>query len=629
MNCKKLMMAAGLVMLCLVSCKKEASGDRFMVYTESYDGEKILFNTSDRTSTWNTGDQVRLNSTEGTVTVSSGVAELMTEQSTTSPYYALYPASIVPENTTTVTGTMTVNLPSEYNYEKTTDGKQIIAVPMAAYSESSNSLTFKHLTGALVVNIKNDNTSNTFNIEELTIVSDRYCISGTHSVTLGGTPSVHPVLATSATPDAHKRVSISCRGINLNRNQSVVDVVVPVAPVGDDNKFTVIVKFKKNSSGLYTYSREQGAAASLGRNEAASVPVKLDNSTTYTTSGLPGSGTSTDPYQITSIADFNYFISTNNQTGHYKLMNDIAYTGSTPLYSTPSSSAFKGTFDGDNHKISGLVVGGTKNFSVFQNLTGASASSPCVIKNVELENVRFVQTGTGTNTLSIGGITTQATNAYVNISNVSISWDASGVQTYSGDSFTIGGIAAKSKKIIVNNCSVTIGSLSLSHTKTNASNDQLSYFGGIVGNVLSGAPVLSDNEVAISTINFDIPSDVNHGVLIVGGLVGSYGGGNVEWLNNEVNWGGNGLTTNVLTGDGNVGKLYLGGAVGQESNGIAWNGLNISGKITYNVTSNVMKFVGKILGKGTLGTTSDVDMSGLHFFESTTETTSSIPNTNN
>lgn len=101
-----------------------------------------------------------------------------------------------------------------------------------------------------------------------------------------------------------------------------------------------------------------------------------------------GTGTSNDPYQIQSGEDLNHVREyLNNSEACFKLMNDIDLSeflgeASWDPIGSDINNAFVGTFDGNNHIISNLVMlGGSNGLGFFGRL-----QSPGVVKNLIIEN---------------------------------------------------------------------------------------------------------------------------------------------------------------------------------------------------------------------------------------------------
>jgi hypothetical protein len=82
-------------------------------------------------------------------------------------------------------------------------------------------------------------------------------------------------------------------------------------------------------------------------------------------SGFTGAGTEEDPYQITNAEELAYLAKVVNEgnatynAAYYELTEDIDLTAHqwTPLGS--DANQFKGTFDGQNHEVSNVLIGTT------------------------------------------------------------------------------------------------------------------------------------------------------------------------------------------------------------------------------------------------------------------------------
>ena len=117
--------------------------------------------------------------------------------------------------------------------------------------------------------------------------------------------------------------------------------------------------------------------------------------------GLQGSGTQTDPYQISSASDFatiaEKISATNTGEGEYfKVINDIDFGGSESLpvqlpaigkaaITNVSTVAwgFEGTLDGDNHEIKGIYHTNNSNSKEGQfNALFSSLGENGIIKNL-------------------------------------------------------------------------------------------------------------------------------------------------------------------------------------------------------------------------------------------------------
>ncbi len=108
------------------------------------------------------------------------------------------------------------------------------------------------------------------------------------------------------------------------------------------------------------------------------------------TTALAGSGTASDPYLISSVDDLTFFgddvNSGNNYSGKYvKLTADINLNGVTWTPIGTGTSAFKGTFDGNNKTISNLKISCPEGYGygLFGNVMSGS------IKNLIMSNANI------------------------------------------------------------------------------------------------------------------------------------------------------------------------------------------------------------------------------------------------
>ncbi|MCL2072549.1 MAG: putative Ig domain-containing protein [Marinilabiliaceae bacterium] len=192
-----------------------------------------------------------------------------------------------------------------------------------------------------------------------------------------------------------------------------------------------------------------------------------------------GNGTATDPYIITTpaqLAQLATYVNADNEdfnSKHYKLGNDLDLSdyqqgeGWIPIgtYASPDNGVFKGVFDGDNHKISGLKI--NTNYTSYIGLFGYVYGG--TIKNLGIENADIVRNSTPT--MAYAGIFAAV------ISNSTIS-NCYSTGTISAISISIrntrvGGIVGE-----MNNSSI---SNSFSIATVNASASYYADAGGIVG----------------------------------------------------------------------------------------------------------------------------------------------------
>ncbi|MCH9022080.1 MAG: hypothetical protein IID32_04885 [Planctomycetes bacterium] len=275
-----------------------------------------------------------------------------------------------------------------------------------------------------------------------------------------------------------------------------------------------------------------------------------------------GSGTSTNPYLISTAADLQAIgLNSVHWDKHFKLTADLDLTG---VAMTPIGSAaipFTGTFDGAGHLISNFsyTSTGTDNIGLFGVLdTGAE------IRDVNLVNAN-VDGGTGNN---IGALVGWKINGTIRNSG------ASGA--VSGDT-NVGGLVGRSDSGTISGC-----------TADSRVNGTGRHVGGLVGILLSSGVIEHSYAMGIIAGDFRVGGLLGHniGTILtsysiggvsgntdVGGLVGFDNGGTVlasfwdtESSGQATSAGGTGKTTAEMQTAG----MFLGAGwdfVGEAANG--------------------------------------------------------------
>lgn len=218
----------------------------------------------------------------------------------------------------------------------------------------------------------------------------------------------------------------------------------------------------------------------------------LSVSPTFAFSGS-GSGTSGDPYQITTCAQLQEM--STSLSSYYKQMNDIDCTGVTWTAVGTSSTNFSGTLDGQNYTIAHLTISGSSGHNgLFGYTNGAS------IKNVRLISGSVSDTGN-----EVGSLIGDATSTTITHSSSQLNVTADG---YSGGLVGYG------------HGSLTIQKSFYSGTITASGAD----IGGLVGDFNGGSNTVSDCYTT-GTIGGSSTIDI-------GGLIGySYSGGAITTSN--------------------------------------------------------------------------------------------------
>lgn len=606
-------------------------------------------------ASWAVGDAICVNNTTGIVTaVSNNSATLVTNESVNSPYYAVYPASMVAEGTDlSAGGTVVVSLPDSYEYlADPSTGKQILQIPMAATS-TTESLTFKHLTGALAVNVTNSFSGGvTMDIVDVEVISNSYRLNGNYTVDFTNLTSSTPVVSYV---NDEKKVRMTFPTPLTVANGSTANIMIPVAAVGNDNKFTIHVKVATPDGKIHLFMREQSITSGLSRNEVGAVPVSMEASTSnasnYIHQSFLGDGTQSNPYLISNWDDYKLFekiiglnVSSNPHramyaNAYYLVTNDIDATSPFNSYAT-GRGEFGGHFDGDNHTFNNVVVVPIANASglyCFPMINGGT------VENLTM-NVTFSprHTAAPSGTLFLSGLTHKIQNGTVNNVTVNMHMDDSRTLNAKGTAY-IAGLAAANDcyNVTVSNCTINVPNITYSGYHI--------YFGGLFSfvnaNRNSNVVSLSNNVVNIGDV---LLTSSNNKKLYFGGVAGQINGDNYTLTDNTIT-----ITDASLELSGTVGtssEFYVAGAFGYTNANrktIAFNESNVlSGSITYNVPTDVTKkgikkVINKISspanttindGTTTLTQTGDgthVTVSNLNFYDDASSTPTTPVDTDN
>ena len=267
---------------------------------------------------------------------------------------------------------------------------------MAARSTNQLQLHFRHLTGAIAVKIKNT-LGDALVIDHITITSSGYQLSGSRGFNFAHIDTIGPI----TTSDEAKRKIVmyfDIEELSLASGASKT-VLLPVPPVGGDNKFTVVIS-GHNQGKRYNYSNTQNTANNLARNVMGFATADL--SSNVTTGRLfegTGAGVS-DPYLIKSASDFKLMAEAiSNKWSYggdywlksYRLENDIDMSG---ISIDAISNYGTGTFDGNNHTIKNVSVNGVEVSGFTYCGLFSSIGGSCVVKKLKLENVLLQINGT-------------------------------------------------------------------------------------------------------------------------------------------------------------------------------------------------------------------------------------------
>lgn len=271
------MLLGGLVMM--TACNKENTNeqlgipeDALMLTTEDYEGDGKTAVEDDAVE-WVNGDKVMVNGDEYTVTVTDAGAYI-NGASITGSVYGYYACGTVANGQS---ATPSVTIPSTYTCSYV-DGKQVIALPMAAYIASVGSIIpFKHLTAAVKVRVWNAIENTTLVLDRVVVKSSTYLLSKEGkaiSFASNGEPTVTPESTTT-----ENAVTVNIEGNTTIASGSILDVQVPILPIGSgaDEQLTIEVYTHEtgNTGHTYTFRFTDGVPQGLERNAMLTAGCKI------------------------------------------------------------------------------------------------------------------------------------------------------------------------------------------------------------------------------------------------------------------------------------------------------------------------------------------------------------------
>lgn len=209
--------------------------------------------------------------------------------------------------------------------------------------------------------------------------------------------------------------------------------------------------------------------------------------------------TDSSPIMLYEASDFSRIA--NDLTAYYKLANDIDMVSGkdktewTPLFSSSSSSAFTGTFDGDGHTISNFKqTSSTTYYGFFGYLSSKATIKNVSFDNVEIKATRYSDTYLGV----IAGYLSRNVNVNnVHVTNASITLNTSASQT---KTHYAGGFTGYNEGATITNSSVD-------STVITVTSSMYSYVGGFIGFNASSGRNQVDSSTANTTIVVNQKSD--------------------------------------------------------------------------------------------------------------------------
>ena len=508
---KQRILFAALALLLLAACHKEALDPRMEIFVEHMQGSAKLA-LDGVNATWNNGDTLRLNGTR-VVVERSGDHAYISNAASQSTNRALFPTRLVASGP--ASDAVTITLPREYDYRS--DGShQLLDLPLAARATGDEPLHFKHLTGALCFMLTNS-TGNPLTIDRITVSSSGYQLSGERSINLASIGSIGP--AAGAGDDTTVSMTFTRQSLEIPAS-GTANVVLPIAPVGSDNIFTVTVVSHYQGT-RYTYTRTQGAGKtdrSLARNEIGYAAVNLSGMAADAL--FSGYGTSLDPYRITTPTEFLLMVdaisqgwnnpnSTKYRNLCFKLTSDLDLNGIS-IY--PIRNYTNTTFDGKNHTISNLTINSRGDTcALFSN------PSSVTLSNLTLNNLTLKHNGNA-DKLYLGGFCGYSYNDSLlncDINGLTLSVNGTINELY------FGSLAAHAyRKTILKYCDFT-------NTNTHSLSATAFYYGNLVGRGThgSGNYDLKLDTCTATTSSVSLTSTT--GLHYAGGLVGYNSGSNL------------------------------------------------------------------------------------------------------
>ena len=590
-----------LVAVTLVACHRDDGEATLTLTDESFDGGKM--SVAGVAATWTQGDEVWVNGSVYTIGVgNNGQASTTVVSAVT--YNALFPASVAVNSST-------VRLPKDYQYATDGQGRQMLDLPMMASSDGTT-LFFRHITAALVVSVAN-HRSETLTLDRVTVRSNSYAISGERSIDFADYGQSSIVAATA--DDKEVNIYFDRQGVVLNSGDSIC-VMLPVAPVGADNQFTVEVSTHREGY-RYLATRTQENGHSFARNALGYAFMKVDNNITDS----PIFEVYGDYFLINSTADFKLFLNalSNHWTrpggyeynvNRYRITSDIDMSDTTIA---PISGFSGASFDGQGHTISNLTI----------NSTGVCCAlfdtikSGTTISNITLANVTLNSNGAASErkiSPLIGHLSSSNTidNCHINGIEITINGNPPGNIYFGGITATTGTVTN------ISNCSFN-GNVSIS------SNGAL-YYGGLVGAVVS----TGTNSMLFSsctTSNNEIILNAN-AAINAGGLVGE-----AKLNNNTIS---NCICQVNMSLSNTTGQIRAGGFIGYLNRSTSDLNLQNTNTISGNISvgSHSTAYIGTVYGRGknywsyNLSVNTGYDATGLTLPEASTTITIGNPGNN-
>jgi hypothetical protein len=472
-----------------------------------------------------------------------------------------------------------VTLPSEYTY-RTSGGRQVLALPMAAVSAAGSPLHFRHLTGALMLTVEGSMT-----LESITVISDKYQLSGSRTLRFDNIGGQEPV----ATSDlSQRRVTMLFDAVEVN---SSIDVILPIAAVGADNHFTVEIEARREGT-RYHFSRTQQNGGALAQNMMAYTSTTvIGNSSTTIGKLFAGSGLDEgDPFRIATRNDFLAMVDAiNNQwtlPGRSNKYNKYYYklTDSIDLHDVTinaiDSLAIGRSFNGGGFAIKNLTITSVTELSEARCGLFRYLYNGCAVNNLIMRNITLKHIGASSIPLYISPICADARNCSISNCTVDgVTLDLSGTISNINYGAMVGHVSGNT--VTISNCTVK------GHVETPTLSNTL-HFGGLIGRIEnSGAANISQCAVNSQTLSVVSSSQIN-----AGGIIGNMAYGTAATISNTT-WSGNMYFNSGSAALNSGGIIGLYNVTGQ----LNFNSCTLVGEINAYSTHSTNAFLGAFVGK--------------------------------
>ena len=263
---------AGLLLLTLAGCHKDDTQTTLRVKRAGYQPqqvEKTYIGTGlqDMVVGWSSGDQVKINGTQCSLSnINVDYAEINVG-SASSSYYAVYPAS----NTVTASASGgSVTIPSSQTYTLS-NGNQVIDAPMAAKMTSSDGyIYFRNVASLLRIALMNGNEhGQSFTVNSITVTTDNSNVnlSGTQPFTFSGDTRTNDFtgITTLASGGDVTLTGCSAAGAINAGDMKVFNIVV--APYSTPCKLSITVNGTLQGGSPKNYTITQNTARTLSNGQ--------------------------------------------------------------------------------------------------------------------------------------------------------------------------------------------------------------------------------------------------------------------------------------------------------------------------------------------------------------------------